>query len=197
MTIRTRKLAAVLSAGALLGGAGAGLADAAKSGSSNGTRSAQQSGRPDGKRGGPLSSATLAKIASALGVSSADLKAALEANRPAKPSGDGAKGGFAADLATALGVEESAVQAILDANKPAGKPAKGSRPDQSALVTALASGLSLDEATVTSALESLHGKHDRRGPGTELYATIATALGKTAAEVQAAFEANRPAAPTS
>lgn len=204
MSIRTRKLAAVLSATALLGGAGIGVADAAKTKTSNQTSS--QSARPGGKRGGMLPSAALEKIATALGVSTADLKAALEANRPAKPTGtDGGPAGFAADLATALGVETSAVQTILDANRPArptSKPAKGSKPakpDQTKLIAALAGGLNLDEATVTAALDKLDAAHEAEHTEREtaMYTALATALDKTAAEVQAAFEANRPAKPTS
>ncbi|MFL5844515.1 MAG: hypothetical protein ACJ762_07465 [Solirubrobacteraceae bacterium] len=202
MTIRTRKLAAVLSATALLGGAGIGVADAAKTKTSNQTSS--QSGHPGGKRGGPLSTAAIEKIATSLGVTTADLKAALEANKPAKPAGDpaqGPRGDFAADLATALGAETSAVQTILDANrpaKPASRPANGTKPakpDQTKLIAALASGLNLDSATVTAALAKLDAAHeaDHAARETAMYSALATALNKTTAEVQAAFEANRPA----
>jgi hypothetical protein len=204
MTIRTRRFAAVLSTAALLGGTGFGVAEAAKS--SNGSPSTQ-SARPDGKCGGPIPSAAIAKIATALGVANADLKAALEANRPAKPSADGTRGGpgdMAADLATALGVETTAVQDIMDANRPArpasrpangGKPAK---PNHTKLIAALATGLGIDEATVTAAFDTLEAAHDaeHQARATAMYAALATALDKTAAEVQAAFEANRPAKPT-
>ena len=200
MTIRTRKLAAVLSATALLGGAGLGVADAAKS--SSGTK-ASQSARPGGPRGGRLPNAAVEKIATSLGVSTTALKAALEANKPAKPSGD-PRADCAADIAEALGVETSAVQTILDANrpaKPASRPAKGSppaKPDPTKLIAALADGLSLDTATVTAAFDKVEAAHEAEHTAREtaMYTALADALGKTASEVQAAFEANRPAPPT-
>jgi hypothetical protein len=195
MTIRTRKLAAVLSATALLGGAGVGIADAAKT--TSGTRSSQ-SAPPGGHRGGMLPGSALTRIATALGVSSADLKAALEANKPARPATD-PRAGFAADIADALGVETPAVQTILDANRPTSKPAKGAKPDPTKLIAALADGLNLDTATVTAAFDKLDAAHeaDHTARESAMYAALASALDKTAAEVQAAFEANRPAKPTS
>ncbi|MCW2989923.1 MAG: hypothetical protein JWM73_517 [Solirubrobacterales bacterium] len=203
MPVRTRRLAAVLSATALLGGAGLGVAEAAKTTSRT---QSSTSARPAGDRGGPIPSAALAKIATTLGVSTADLKAALDANRPAAPAGSPPQGGpgdMAADLADALGVQTSAVQTILDANrpaKPATRPAKGTRPprpDATKLIAALASGLNLDQATVTAAVDKLDAAHkaDRQAHETAMYAALATALNKTAADVQAAFEANRPAPP--
>jgi len=200
MSRRTRKITALLSATALLGGAGLGVADAAKT--STGSRTANAA--PDGHRGrGPMPASVLARIASALGVSSADLKAALDANRPARPAGGDKRGDFAADLASALGVETSAVQSILEANRPArpdSPPADGARPprpDRSKLVTALASGLKLDESAVTAALDKLEASHeaDHQAHEAALYAALAKALNKTAAEVKAAFEANCPAPP--
>jgi hypothetical protein len=204
MTIRTRRFAAVLSTAALLGGTGFGVAEAAKS--SNGSQ-ATQSARAGGKHGGPIPSAAIAKIATALGVTAADLKTALEANKPAKPSAEGPQGGpgdRAADLATALGVETAAVQDIMEANRPArpaSKPARGSKPAKpghSRLIAALATGLGIDEATVTAAVATLEAAHEAEHEArhTAMYAALATALGKTADEVQAAFEANRPAKPT-
>ena len=190
MTIKTRKLAAVLSATALLGGVG--IATAADGGS--------------GKRGGPPKVA-IAKIATALGVTNAELKSALEANRPERPANGERPGpeAFAADIAEALGVETSAVTPILEANKPARpatKPKKGSRPpkpDHTALIAALAEGLSIDQSTVEAAFTQLEAdrqaEHDARH--TAMYTAVAEALGKTVDEVQAAFEANRPAKPTS
>jgi hypothetical protein len=200
MSVSTRKIVAVLSASALLGGAGITVADAAKSSPSTG---AARSARPGDRHRGPIPSAALAKIADALGVSAADLRAALEANRPARPAdGPGARR-FAADLAMALGVDASAVKAILEANRPArpaSPPPPGSapgRPDRSGLIAALASGLKLDTATVTAALDKLGAAHrdDHQARETAMFAALAKSLGKTADEVRAAFEANRPAGP--
>jgi hypothetical protein len=200
MSIRTHRLAAVLSASALLGGVGIGVADAAKS--AKGTQTTR-SARPGHHRGGPVPSAALAKIAKALGVSTADLRSALEANRPAKPAGERGPQQFAADLAEALGVETSAVQEILEANRPPrpeARPAQGTmppKPDHTKLIAALAAGLNIDEATVTAAVEKLEAAHEAEHQAREaaMYAAVADALGKTAAEVKAAFEANRPARP--
>jgi hypothetical protein len=193
MTIKTRKLAALLSATALIGGVG--IATAADGGNGNG-----------GKRGGPPKVA-IAKIATALGVTNAELKSALEAGKPERPAKGERPGpeAFAADIAEALGVEASAVTPILEANKPARpttKPKKGSRPprpDHTALIAALAEGLSIDQSTVEAAFTELEADHkaEHDARHTAMYTAVAEALGKTVAEVQAAFEANRPAKPTS
>lgn len=188
MTVKTRKIAALLSATALLG-SGVGIAGA--------TGGAGKGGHPKPPIG---------KIATALGVSSADLRAALEANRPERPQGE--RPGpeqFASDIAAKLGVEESAVQEILEANRPErpqGKPKRGARPpkpDHSKLIAALADGLGIDQATVQAAFDELDAAHEAEHTAREqaMYASVADALGKTTAEVQAAFEANRPAKPTS
>ena len=205
MSVRTRKIAALLSATALIGGAGVGIADAAKSGSSRTTTSAKQGRHGPGR--GPIPSAAIEKIASTLGVSSDALKAALEANRPAKPAeGDRpGPGQLASDLATALGVETSAVKEILDANKPpkpTSRPKPGSmppKPDTTKLVSALATGLNIDQATVQAAFDKLQAAHEaeHQARETAMFEALAKSLGKTADEVKAAFEANRPAPPTS
>ncbi len=204
---RIRSITAAVTAVAVMGAGGLGVASAATSSSKATTKSASTAQR--GPKGGPraMSTAQLDAIAKAIGVSSSDLKAALDANKPAKPAdggpGKGDKGaGFAADLASALGVQTSAVQSILDANRPAKpaagtKPAPGSRPDDSKLVAALASGLNLDETTVKAALDKLHTAHeaDHTARETAMYAAIAKTLDVDAAKVKAAFEANRPAPP--
>ena len=190
MTIRTRKIAAILSATALLG-TGVGIAGAA-------------GGNDGGKRGGPPKPA-IGKIATALDVTAAELRAALEANKPARPTGQ--RPGpeqFAADIAAKLGVETSAVQEILEANKPprpAGKPQRGQRPpkpDHTKLIAALADGLGIEQSTVETAIGELEAarKAEHESRHQAMYAAVAEALGKTAAEVEAAFEANRPAKPT-
>jgi hypothetical protein len=200
---RIRKVTAAVSVAALVGAGGIGAAQAATSTSS--AAKTARSDRPGGKRGGPMSTASLAAIAKTLGVTSAQLKAAMDATKPAK--GDRpARAGMAAELATALGVETSAVQTILDANRPArpaagtkpaagSKPKRGARPDNSKLITALASGLNLDEATVKAALGKIDAAHmaDHTARETAMYAAIAKELGVEASAVKAAFEANRPA----
>lgn len=175
-------------------------------------------GGPGHGRGGPGAREDLAAVAKTLGVTTAKLRSAVESARPAgaRPrDGDGRGRGRgdhdaerAAALATALGVDAAKVQEILDANRPqrgdgdgppnGGPPADGDRragrPDDSALIAALARGLSKTEAEVRAALEKAQGadraEHEARENA--LYAAVAKALGKDAADVKAAFEAARP-----
>ena len=190
MTIKTRKIAALISTAALMGGVG--IATAADGASS-------------GKRGGPPKP-PIGKIATALGVSNAELRSALEANKPERPTGERpGPADFAADIAEKLGVETSAVTEILEANKPARpaqRPQRGTKPpkpDHTKLIAALAEGLGIEQATVQSAFDELRTEHEAEHEARHqaLYAAVAEALGKTTEEVQAAFEANRPAKPTS
>jgi DNA-binding MarR family transcriptional regulator len=201
MSLSIRKIAATGAVAVLLGGAGLGAAQASTqstASASSGTAATGADGKP---RGGP-STAQLEAIAAKLGVTTAQLKAAMDANRPERPSG--AKrdrgAGMAADLAKALGVDASKISAILEANRPA-RPAEGTRPakpDQSRLVTALASGLGIDEATVKSALTKLAAAHkaDHGARHTAMATAIAASLDLEASDVKAAFEAARPAPPT-
>lgn len=205
MTPRIRKITAIVSASALVGGAGLGAAQAATAAKDRSTSTSRQA--PDERRG--PSSADLAKIAAALDVTTAQLRSALDASRPAKPAaGEQPKGdrgaGRATALATALGVDVAKVQEILDANRPArptaaqrSSGARPAKPDQTKLVAALAQGLDLDTTTVEAAfakVDAAHrAEHDARH--TAMYAALAEALDKTTAQVQAAFEANRPAKP--
>ena len=200
---RFRKITATVSTVALLGAGGLGIAQSATAAKDSTSNSA----RPDGKRGGgPMSTASLAAIAKTLGVTSAQLKASLDASKAAKPTGAKPKGdGRATELASALGVDAAKVKAILDANRPAKpaagtRPAKGerpARPDQSKLITALATGLSLDEATVKAAFDKLGAarKANHTARATAMHAAVAKELGLSAGAVKAAFEANRPAKP--
>jgi uncharacterized membrane protein YkoI len=148
-------------------------------------------GGPGHGRGGR---ADLAAVAERLGVTTAKLRSAVEAARPAdKPADRGAD--RAAAIASALGVETSKVQEILDANRPQrGAGPRSGRPDDSALVTALANGLSKTEAEVRAALtkaeEAHRAAHETRESA--MYAAVAKALGKDVADVEAAFEAARP-----
>jgi hypothetical protein len=205
---RTRKLAAATAIAAVLGGSGLSIAQAENSGSqrTQDRPASAQSDRGGKPRGGKLTQAQLAAIAKKIGVTSAQLKAALDANRPSKP--DGARGDrgaqFAADIATALGVDEAEVKEILDANRPprpANRPAKGSkppaRPDQSKLVSALASGLGIEQSTVKTALDTLAAEHraEHESRRDAMHAAIAKTLGVDTSTVADAFAAVLPAPP--
>jgi phosphomannomutase len=148
--------------------------------------------RHGGGRGrGRGARADLAAVAKKLGVTEAKLRDAVQAARTAGHGDRGAE--LAADLAKALGVDASKVQSILDANRPQRGPGAG-RPDDSALVSALAKGLSKSEADIRAALDKVRqanrAGHEAREAA--LYAAVAKALGKTIAEVKAACEAARP-----
>jgi hypothetical protein len=200
MSPRIRKATAIISAAALLGGGGIGAAQAASG--ESGSRPARSGHGPGG---GPMSTASLAKIASTLGVSTAELKAAMQATRPAKPAGDRTRGAnaMASELATALGVSTAQVQAILDANRPAKpaagtqgtRPPRGARPSNTKLIAALSGGLKLDTATVQAAFDKIDAAHAAEHTTREaaMYAALAAKLGVGADAVKAAFEANRPA----
>lgn len=156
MSPRIRKATAVVTAAALMGGSGIGIAQAATGSSSSGDR-------PAHRGGGPLSSATLAKIAAQLGVTTTQLKAAMAATKPAKPAaGTDRRAGRATELATAL-----------------------------------ASGLGIDEATVTAAFTKIEAarKAEHTARETAMYAALAKELGLSTDAVRTAFEANRPAKP--
>ena len=204
MTRRTRRMAALLSTGALVAGAGIGVAQGATSNASSG---AQGTGAgPQRQCSGPITSTQLDAIASKLGVSSAQLKSALDAARPARPAdGPGHHGpdGLAGDLATALGVDQAKVASILKANRPkrpSTPPARGTRPpapDKGKLAAALASGLGIDKAKVTAALDKLAATHraDDQARHAAMYAAVAKSLGVSAADVRSAFEAVLPSPP--
>jgi hypothetical protein len=182
--VQIRKFTATLAAAALMTGAGVGIAQA-KSSSQPG---AGQTAREAADRRGP-SDAQLETLADKLGVTTAELKAAMAATRPA--SGDRPqKGSMAADIAAALGADEAKVQAILEANSPATRPARPSaKPDQTALIAALASGLDIDEATVKTALDKLDAARetDHAARHAAMAAALAKQLGLKASDVQAAL----------
>ena len=112
--------------------------------------------------------------------------------------------GLATALATALNVDVAKVKEILDANRPA-KPAAGAKrsgarpakPSNTKLIAALASGLGIDTATVKAAFDTIEAAHKAEHEAREqaMYAAVAKELGLTADAVEAAFEANRPAKP--
>ena len=109
------------------------------------------------------------------------------------------RGDFAAVLAKALGVDQAKVQAGLDkARQDLGK----ARPDrnggrrfdrgafESTVVNDIASATGVDAAKVRSALQSLRPKRvdrDRRDRGGDIRQKLATALGVTPAQLDAAF----------
>ncbi len=145
-------------------------------------------GGPGGGRGMRMD---LAAVAKTLGVSEADLQKAVQAARPQPPNGTPPqRTDFAAAIAKELGVATADVQAVLDANRP-------SHRDDSALVAALVKRFSVTEAKAQAALDAVEKAHeaDHAARETAMYAAIAKALGKDAAAVQNAFEANRPAKP--
>lgn len=177
---------------------------------------------PDGDRGpgrGGLPADALASIAKTLDVTTDKLQSALDAARPTdQPKGHRADIGN--QLASALGVDAAKVQTILETNRPQrpadansygppqgdgapggppGDHADGGRPgfDDSALVAALAKGLSIDEATVKAAFDKIAAAHeaDHGARETAFYAAVAQSLGLDAAAVQKAFEAARPQPP--
>ena len=200
-----RKIAAVASTVALVGTAGLGVASAAQTQSG----SAPTAARPAGPRGGhELTTAQLQSIATKLGVSTAQLQAAIAANRPARPSGSRPDrgDGMASELASALGADATKVAAILEANRPArpadGTPPSGTaqrpaRPDDTKLIAALATGLSLEQSAVKAAFEKVEAAHRAAHAARDAarYAALAKTLGVDADAVQAAFEAVRPAKP--
>lgn len=193
-------VAATVAAAALGGSA---IAGAAGSGSTTKPGSdpalfADDAG-PGPRTGGPGGHgprADLTAVAKTLGVTEAKLRSALDAarptDRPAKRGDD-----LAATLAKALGASTADVQSVLEANRPdrsAGRPAPGTKPDSSALAAALARNLSVSQDRAQAALDAAFKAHqaDHATRETAMYAAVARALGKDAAAVQKAFEANRP-----
>lgn len=209
MSPKVRKITAIVSTAALLGGGGYGVAQAADSTASTTGTTSTAPGHHGPRGGGRLSSAQVAAIATKLGVTTAQLQAALDANKPTRPANDGGAT-MATELATALGVDAAQVKTILDANRPAkgarpsgpppagtARPAPGTRPDQTKLIAALASGLNLDTATVKAALAKVDAAHKAAHDAAEAARldAIAKQLGLSAADVKAAFDAVRPAPP--
>lgn len=165
----------------------------AQSGDTNTRQADHRPGGP-GRGAGP----GLARLATRLGVTQAQLKAALDATRPTAKPAKGDRGeSFATAIATALGVRADKVQRILEANRPARptfRPAAGTRPDNSALITALSSGLGIEKATVQAALDKLEAanKADHGDREAAIAAALAKQLNLDAATVQKALAAWRP-----
>jgi protein-disulfide isomerase-like protein with CxxC motif len=113
------------------------------------------------------------ELASALGVSTAQVQTILDANRPARPA------------RPAAGTQAT-------------RPARGAKPANTKLLAALADGLNLDTATVKAAFDKIEAAHRAEHTAREaaMYAALAAELNLSTDAVQAAFEANRPAKPT-
>lgn len=189
---RSRAVATVVAAAAIVPTAAIGSAVAqSDSGSTTTTTTTTKAARGHGP--------DITKLAAKLGVTEAQLKAALDATRPTgKPPAGDPGAGFANDIAKALGVDVSKVTPILEANKPAkptSRPAKGTKPDRSGLVSALSSGLGIDKATVQAALDKLDAAHkaDHTAREAAMAAALAKQLNLDTATVQAALAATRPA----
>lgn len=201
--MQTNKLTALVATAAVAAVSGLGVAaaqDSAKGTDSSGARQAQRS--HDGQRHGPgrgHRGPDAKVLADKLGVSVEKMRAALKATRPAKPSEDQRRGpgSLAADLAKALDVDAAKVKEILDANRPP-RPEPGERPagrpDVSKLVSALATGLAIDEATVKAAFDKLDADHKAKESArhTAMAAALAKELGLSTEKVQAALEAAHP-----
>jgi ClpA/ClpB-like protein len=141
-------------------------------------------------------------FATALGKPADQVSKALDSVLPAPGPGAPAdhRGDFAAAIAKALGVDQAKVQAGLDkVRQDLGKTrpdrSNGRRFDRSTfentIVGDIASATGVDAAKVRSTLQSLRPRHeDHRGPGAfgDVRQKLATALGVTAAQLDAAFQ---------
>ena len=214
MPIMNRQKATALVAAAAATFSAAGIASAVNTATTpSGGDAAQTQDQGQGQRGPsggkgrgghrphrPLTDDQLSQIGAKLGITSDALKAAMEKSRPQPPAqgnrGQGPRGGRGPDglaqaLATELGVEKAAVLTILEANRP-----ERPKPELSKVVTALATGLDKDEATVKAAFDKIIAAHEAakgqgprggRGPG-KMFDALATELKLDAATVKSAFE---------
>ena len=141
-------------------------------------------------------------FATALGKPVDEVTSALNSVLPDRGAGKPAdhRGDFAAALAKALGVDQAKVQAGLDKAR---QDLRNARPDrnngrrfdrstfESTVVNDIASATGVDAAKVRSALQSLRPKRDDHlGPGArgDIRQKLATALGVTTAQLDAAFQ---------
>jgi hypothetical protein len=138
-------------------------------------------------------------LATALGKPVDQVTSALSSVLPDKPDRDRVRGQFAADLAKALGVDTAKVQAGLDKARQdlrADRGNRNGRPDRGALrdtlVKDIASATGVDAAKVRSALRSARPdrgtRRDRRDARGDVRQKLATALGVTTAQLDAAFK---------
>ena len=173
-------------------------------------RTAVRDARPEkADRPKPDPDARVAELAKALGVEASKVREILEANRPARPDrGERPRPPKGERRAPKDGERPPAGRGpggpgFGPGGRGPGGPGfgpggpGGPRGDDSKLVAALAKGLSLSEAKVKAALEELRAAHEKEHDArrTAFYAAVAKTLGKDAAAVQKAFEAERPKAP--
>jgi transcriptional regulator with XRE-family HTH domain len=134
-------------------------------------------------------------FATALGKTPDQVSSALDSVLPDKP--DRARGDFAAALAKALGVDTAKVQAGLDKARQdfrngsgnGNRDRRGLRGSIDTVVNDIASATGVDAAKVRSALQSLRpNRPDRRDRGDDIRRKLATALGVTTAQLDAAFK---------
>lgn len=133
-------------------------------------------------------------LATGLGKPADQVTSALNSVLPDKPDRDKVRGDFAADLAKALGVDAAKVQAGLDKARQdfQGQGRRGRRGNLDTVVNDIASATGVDAAKVRSALQDLRPKRgdrrDRRDRGDDIRQKLATALGVTTAQLDAAFD---------
>jgi hypothetical protein len=134
-------------------------------------------------------------FATALGKTPAQVTAALNSVLPNRPDRDKVRGQFAADLAKALGVDVAKVRAGLDKARQDFRGQQGRRDRRGnidTVVNDIASATGVDAAKVRSALQSLRpnrpDRRDRRDRGDDIRQKLATALGLTTAQLDAAFD---------
>lgn len=135
-------------------------------------------------------------LATALGKPVARVTSALDSVLPDKPDRARIRGDFAAALAKALGVDVAKVQAGLDKARrdfrSGPRDRRGFRRNLDTIVGDIAAATGLDSAKVRAALQDLRpnrgDRHDRRDRGDDIRRKLATALGVTPAQLDAAFE---------
>lgn len=163
---------------------------------------ARAGGGPGGRGGHGGLKADVAAVAKDLGVTEAKLQAAVDAARPDKTTADKTDRGAqsAAAIASSLGESTADVTAVIDSVRAAdsdGHRGGGLKGDSTALVAALVKKFSVTTEKAQAAVDAAQKAHDaeRTARQSALYAAVAKTLGKSAADVQKAFEANQPTKP--
>jgi hypothetical protein len=177
------------------GGPGPGLADlATKLGvSETALRTALEAVR-DSKTPDQRRAELTQALATALGKPADQVTSALNSVLPDKP--DRVRGDFAAALAKALGVDAAKVQAGLDKARQdfrdGNRDRNGRRGGFDTVVNDIAAATGVDAAKVRSALQSLRPKpgprRERHDARDDIRQRLATALGVTTAQLDAAFD---------
>jgi hypothetical protein len=137
-------------------------------------------------------------LATALGKTPDQVTSALNSVLPDRPDRDKVRGDFAADLAKALGIDTAKVQAGLDkarqdfGNGNGNRDRSGRRGGFDTVVNDIAAATGVDAAKVRSALQDLRpnrgDRRDRRDRGDDIRQKLATALGVTTDQLDAAFD---------